>query len=309
MRIFSDGQKISDNLIKKFKGNGNFAEVYHAYNEGEHTDVALKVSYPNIEETDKGRFIRENEILHKLKAHDNIIKPLSTIQTYPPHTFYLMELADSNLPEYIFSHTLSFEEKLIFFKKICIALQYAHINKVVHRDLWWNNILIKKTNDLDIPKVSDFGRAKDFDAVYSSDIPLGVWGHLYVCPPEIIFKIWSEQELDNYLLTDIYALGINLYYLFYDEPAQYLADLRKSYILYLNNKPEISSISQSERVKEYNNWLSWVNSRFPQIKLSFSLIDGRINQSMNNILNKLCCLDHKKRYHNIEEALKDLDKI
>ena len=306
MRIFNDGQLIGDNKINYYKGKGNYAEVYNVYNDTNKIEAALKVCHLQILPEDKKRFSRENDILHKLKVHDYIVAPLSNINNVGNYCFYLMEWVESNLEEFIDKTNCDFKIKIDIFKNICIAIQHAHKLNVIHRDLWWANILIKSTSTGEIPKISDFGRAKDFDAFQGSNLPLEAWGHAFVRPPEIDFKIWSEEELSKYSLSDIYALGIILFYLFYGRPIAYYESLSKSYRMFKIGKPDIDVLSATDKENEYYKWIKFTET-FPNIKLNFSFPDNNITIKLNSLIERLCNLDYKKRFKNLDDILLEIN--
>ena len=62
------------------------------------------------------------------------------------------------LNSYCEDHSLSLDQRLSLFKKVCEAAQHAHQNLVIHRDLKPSNILV--TNDGQ-PRLVDFGVAQD----------------------------------------------------------------------------------------------------------------------------------------------------
>ena len=58
---------------------------------------------------------------------------------------------------YVREHHLSIRESLALFLKICAAVEVAHRNRIVHRDLKRSNILVNEEGE---PKLLDFGIAK-----------------------------------------------------------------------------------------------------------------------------------------------------
>ena len=104
------------------------------------------------------RFEQECEVLHSLR-HPNVIQYLGVYQD--PDTklpVLLMELMDGNLTHFLNNslQQIPFHIQVNFCHDIALALSFLHANKVIHRDLSSNNILlISKIR----AKVTDFGMA------------------------------------------------------------------------------------------------------------------------------------------------------
>jgi serine/threonine protein kinase len=103
------------------------------------------------------RFQAERQILARLE-HPHIARLLDGGMTDDGLPFFVMEyVAGKPLTEFCQVNGLTVEERLRLFLKICAAVQFAHQNLVVHRDLKPGNILV--TEDCE-PKLLDFGIAK-----------------------------------------------------------------------------------------------------------------------------------------------------
>jgi serine/threonine protein kinase len=86
-------------------------------------------------------------------------------------------------------------------REICLAVDYAHRNNVIHRDIKPTNVLISREGKL---KVTDFGVAKDETARDLTSVGTLIGTPCYMSPEQASGKKLSAQ-------SDIYSLGIVLY--------------------------------------------------------------------------------------------------
>jgi eukaryotic-like serine/threonine-protein kinase len=114
-------------------------------------------------------------------------------------------IAGKPLTDYCIAENLTLEERLRLFLKICAAVQFAHQNLVVHRDLKPGNILI--TEDCE-PKLLDFGIAK---LLTPDDDTFGVTlaEHQRLTPGYASPEQVRGEPVTT--VSDIYTLGTLLY--------------------------------------------------------------------------------------------------
>jgi non-specific serine/threonine protein kinase/serine/threonine-protein kinase len=153
------------------------------------------------------RFRNERQILASLE-HPNIARLLDGGTTTDGQPYFVMEhVAGEQLLDYCDRERLTITERLKLFQKICSAVQHAHQNLVVHRDLKPNNILVTADGE---PKLLDFGIAKLL-AVTPGDenlvetAPMGrAMTPAYASP---------EHARGETITTasDVYSLGVVLY--------------------------------------------------------------------------------------------------
>jgi serine/threonine protein kinase len=124
--------------------------------------------------------------------------------------FLVMEYVDG-VPIHRFceNNGLSIAERLVLFRSVCEAVQFAHQNLVVHRDLKPDNILVMEDGT---PRLLDFGTAKLLSP--SADGPGSEFtrqGFQSFTPQYAS----PEQVLGNPITTasDTYSLGVLLYLL------------------------------------------------------------------------------------------------
>ncbi len=154
------GRKVGRYRLEKEIGRGGMGAVYLATRDDDTYEkkVAIKLVRRGMD-TDfiLSRFRRERQILAQLE-HPNIARLLDGGATEDGLPYLVMEYVQGvSISEFAQSNELSLEQRLRLFLQICDAVEYAHRNFVVHRDLKPGNILV---DDKGIPKLLDFGISK-----------------------------------------------------------------------------------------------------------------------------------------------------
>jgi serine/threonine protein kinase len=184
-------------------GGGGMALVYKARDLLLNRFVAVKVlrqQFTHDEDFVK-RFRREAQAAASL-SHPNIVSIYDVGQVEDTH-YIVMEFIDgANLNEIIRDRApLQTDEAVKITSQICDALEHAHHNQIIHRDIKPHNILIGNNGRV---KVTDFGIAR---AVTSSTITQtgSVVGSVHYFSPEHAKGVVTGEK------SDIYSLGIVLY--------------------------------------------------------------------------------------------------
>ncbi|MFC1821194.1 CHASE2 domain-containing protein [Thermodesulfobacteriota bacterium] len=148
----------------------------------------------------KDRFLREAELAGKL-SHPSIVSIYDVGEDYDL-TYLAMEyLEGENLLKYCKKGSLlPFKKVLYVIGETAAALDYSHLQGVVHRDVKPANIMLLKNGKV---KVTDFGIAK---AVSSSQTKSGVilGTPNYMSPEQI-----NGQPIDGH--SDVFSLGVVFY--------------------------------------------------------------------------------------------------
>jgi eukaryotic-like serine/threonine-protein kinase len=188
-------------------GRGGMGTVYLAVRADEQFQkrVAIKiVSGGLVGEEAVRRFRRERQILASLD-HANIAKLLDGGTTEDGWPYLVMEYVEGQaLNLYCSSRQLSTADRLALFRIVCAAVQYAHSNLVVHRDIKPGNVLVTADG---APKLLDFGVAKLLNPEISGE-PMTATG--LALTPEYASP---EQARGEPITTasDVYSLGVLLY--------------------------------------------------------------------------------------------------
>jgi len=197
--------RIGDYVITGKIGQGGVAEIYKARQESLDRDVAIKVLSSKLS-TDQDivrRFERESLVIGRLN-HPNIVHVIDRGQAGGRYYFVMEYVNGTSLREVIDTPRVPLATKLDMIVQVCKALDYAHKNGVIHRDIKPTNILIDRQGNA---MVSDFGIAQIVTApdseLTSSDIIMGTVA--YMSPEQKV----SSTNVDQ--TTDLYAVGVMLY--------------------------------------------------------------------------------------------------
>jgi len=300
------GDTVNNHLLERQIGSPSaYGEIFQVRNILDNSISALKVAKDTGKQSDLDRFSEENRIMHRLQPSTHIIAPHCNVTTYPPEFhYYLMELADMDLMNYIHQNqNLDFAQLIALFKEICQGLKHAHSHNIAHRDLHVGNILLKNANS----KLTDFGKSKDFSSKESFTSGKPCWGWL-VMPPEVHFDIWQNPSLTNLIVSDVYALGIILFSLFETIPIVQATNLTSDISNFLNPYSEEEKLSHRQKKALYVEWLKtqWAKNNG---YLSVQLNGNDQTVIINTLLHKLTNLDYAKRFQSvtlIEENMQQL---
>jgi serine/threonine-protein kinase len=203
------GRHIGPYRITGEIGRGGMGAVYLAVRDDEQyqKQVAIKLVKRGMD-TDAviRRFRNERQILAQLE-HPNIARLIDGGTTEDGLPYFVMEYVEGlPIDAYCDSHKLSTDERLKLFRAACSAVQFAHQNLVIHRDLKPNNIMVTAEG---VPKLLDFGIAKVLHADSSLPTEMTVTA-LRVMTPEYASP---EQIRGETIMTasDVYSLGVVLY--------------------------------------------------------------------------------------------------
>jgi tetratricopeptide (TPR) repeat protein len=191
-------------------GSGGMGQVFAAErSDGAYrTRAALKMLNPWLRGgAFEERFARERQILSDLR-HPAIAALIDGGVADDGTPFLVMELIDGvPITRHADERALGIEARLALFVEVCRAVQYAHQNLVIHRDLKPGNILVDAEGR---PKLLDFGIAKLMlaePAAADSDAPqTQIWTPEYASPEQV-----RAQPITT--ASDVYSLGVILYQL------------------------------------------------------------------------------------------------
>ena len=190
----------------KLLGQGSYGSVYEAQNIIFQNTVAMKIINKTDSKIDDKEILNEINILKKL-SHPNIVKIFEFYIT-KAHYYIVTEFCkDGELFSYI-KNKYSERQLAVLFYQIFSGLWYLHDNKMLHRDIKLENIMISgKEKDQSTGeelfwiKIIDFGTAKIFE---KNKKEKDVVGSSYYIAPEVLKQNYNEK-------CDTWSVGVILY--------------------------------------------------------------------------------------------------
>src|SRR5262245_61926097 len=180
-------------LLEKELGHGGMGAVYSATDQILQRNVAIKILKEQSGE-EVGRKLRlEAQIAARL-LHENVVRIYDFGQADGMYFLVMEEVTGSSYSKRW--RRLPLEERLRILAQVADALDYAHHQGVVHRDVKPSNVLLTVS---DSPKLSDFGLSMIAEQGDSSGIVRGT--PLYMSPEQV-----RGSRLD--FRTDLYSLGV-----------------------------------------------------------------------------------------------------
>lgn len=188
-------------------GAGAFGEVYRARDTVLGREVAIKrirldafAEPSQLDEVNK-RFLREAQVASQLR-HPNVVITHDIVSA-PTMSFIVMELVTGQTLAKLLQAKarLSLSETIDLLSQVAAALDYAHQNHVVHRDVKPANIMIEPSGQV---KVMDFGIAK-----LDSGQNLTATGNIVGTPNYMSPEQARGEKVDG--RSDLFSLGCILY--------------------------------------------------------------------------------------------------
>ena len=217
--MFQDGILLSNRyLLQRPLGNpGGMGMVWQAVDQHVNRTVAVKTVRPDyLTGNPQAPQVLEDEARFgaRLLGHPNVLCTLD---------FDAVEIDGAIVPfivmEYIEGPTVqqwvdtiapqldtrtAFNVNLFIAHGVCSAIDYAHRNNILHRDIKPDNIFL---SEYGYPKVGDFGIARIIEAMPRTHTVADHLSVAYAAPEQ-----WEGKPTT--IETDVYQLGVTLYELF-----------------------------------------------------------------------------------------------
>ena len=203
------GQSLGKYRILSPLGSGGFGTVYLAEDTWIDKKVAIKI--PHRQNLDFGELLREPRLLASV-SHPNIVG-ITTAEKQDGVFFIVMEYVPGVTLEHIIATDgpLEVARAVDFAVQICNAIEHAHAQGVLHRDLRPANVLVTEKDQV---KVADFGTSRFLEIAAHGTTVIG-------SPPYMAPEQFHGKAV---FASDIYSLGVSMYQMLtgvlpYDTPS------------------------------------------------------------------------------------------
>ena len=179
------------------------ATVYRAFDPVSNREVVIKILPRQMMDNlvTRARFKREIKLISALE-HPAIV-PVYDVGGEDNHQpFFVMRyMAGGSLTDLIKQKRFSLRDAALVIERLASALDHAHSQGIIHRDIKPDNVLFDTSNN---PYLSDFGVAKITESLVSSTNQEVIGTPAYISPEQAL-----GEDVDR--RADIYGLGAMLY--------------------------------------------------------------------------------------------------
>ncbi len=206
--MYRPAQQIPGFQILSKLGQGAMAVVFKAKQLSLDRIVAIKVLPKRLSENKEfvERFYREGRAAARLN-HPNIVQAYDVGEAGGYH-YFVMEYIDGQTVYDLLGDSKPLDEPLAIsvVRQTAMALEHAHTQGFIHRDVKPKNIMFTKAA---VVKLADMGLAREVDDFATANAEAGrAYGTPYYISPE---QIRGEISID--FRADLYALGATFYHM------------------------------------------------------------------------------------------------
>lgn len=277
------GQKVGSSTLIKEIARGNMGAVFLGYQGSLKRQIAVKVLPKSIITERNAKTFQQEAELAAILSHPNII-PVYEVGDAGDFLFLAMQLVKGKTLSYYIQRqrknilpskrTLPLDTTFKVIISILNALDYAHHQSIIHRDVKPGNILVEEYDKR--PIIVDFGLAKVIRR--SDDTPAVIVGTpLYMAPEQIL-----KPEVDG--RADIYAAATMLFEMLIPTPL--FPGIRSS--------KELIKMKIEKKDKLFDKMPSEINPN--------------LDKEIDLILSKALTFKPENRYASCHELCKELEQ-
>lgn len=205
------GRVVGSYTLERQLGQGGMGAVWLAQRSDGRFEGKAAVKLINLSLLARDgaeRFRHEGSVLARL-THPNVARLLDAGVAPGGQSYLILEYVDGEpIDRWCSAHDLDIKARLRLFLDVLAAVAHAHGNLILHRDLKPSNILVTRDGQV---KLLDFGIAQLLDErqlamAKTAAGPLHAFTLDYAAPEQV-------QAGDVTIATDVYALGVLLYFL------------------------------------------------------------------------------------------------
>ncbi|XP_028409744.1 calcium/calmodulin-dependent protein kinase type II delta chain-like [Dendronephthya gigantea] len=225
---------------------GTFGKVYKCCKKGEErAEYAVKIQevsfQDNFEDSSYIRALTEAKVWNGLE-HLNIAK-LFECFLQNDRFFFVMELVPGNnlFDEILKKSTYTETNACLYIKQILSALAYLHVNKIIHRDVKPDNIMLYQKEMSSVVKLVDFGLARRLENGKNRMECAPSGAPLYLAPETIM-------EVALGYPVDVWSCGVIMYILLYGSPPFWSEDTNKLFLAIIGSEVDFLGTDEKEPV-------------------------------------------------------------
>lgn len=210
-KLKANPQPIPNYQMIRVIGQGGMGSVMLGRAESDGRAVAIKTLLPEVAVSEQSlkRFLREIEVAASLK-HPNIVSYIDH-GTHNGLVYLVTEFIAGMDAARLAKNRggrLNYREMVSVVSQTLAALDFAHSQGFVHRDIKEQNILVSGNFPKDVAKLTDFGLSKSFKQTGMSGVTMvgDVAGTIAYMPPEQVRDFKDVKPP-----SDIYAIGMTAY--------------------------------------------------------------------------------------------------